>query len=191
MRAGDGKITSDTQVMATDRGLAGVRATAEKAASRLAALDISAALSSAGERANSLLASARGESSSGSAPARPASSSGRTGCGTTSSTSTGPPLTPEQRAGRFRALLQQDPVPLRKLCSTVFAEGVPDIGGSGELRAITWKLALGYLPPEHSEWEPHLATQRALYREFVRELTTDPRERSETRTSNLILTSIE
>lgn len=45
---------------------------------------------------------------------------------------------------------------------------------SPKLRAITWKLALGYLPVDHSHRPAQLAQQRQLYHQWVVELTTDP-----------------
>ena len=73
-------------------------------------------------------------------------------------------LTPEQRIARFERTLRISPVPLAQLCNLAFIEGVPDGGASSSnLRAITWKLLLRYLPPEHANWQPHLERQRAQY----------------------------
>ena len=64
---------------------------------------------------------------------------------------------------------------MQKLQALIFAEGVPDVGGgSNSLRAITWKLALGYLPHDHAQWDAHLDSQRKLYHQWIQELTVDP-----------------
>ena len=85
------------------------------------------------------------------------------------------PLTPEQRAVRFKKMLQQRPMPIDKLKATCFAEGVPDgVGETASLRAIAWKLLLGYLPETRADWHPFLAQQRQSYKAFIEELTVDP-----------------
>ena len=86
-----------------------------------------------------------------------------------------PQLTPEQRVARFRKLLSQKPMQLDRFKQTCFADGVPDEGsGTASLRAISWKLLLSYLPPDRSQWPAVLEQQRASYRAFCDELTTDP-----------------
>ena len=84
-----------------------------------------------------------------------------------------PPMTPEQRVARFKRLLQmQSKERFKHVC---FVEGVPDDGSeTASLRAIAWKLLLGYLPDERSEWQPFLAEQRKSYQLFCEELTVDP-----------------
>ena len=117
-------------------------------------------------KAEKSLASARGEEP----PRSAASKAGATSSGTRRS------LTPEQRVARFERTLRTSPVPLAQLCNLAFVEGVPDGGAiSSNLRAITWKLLLRYLPPEHANWQPHLERQRAQYAAFLGELTVDPR----------------
>ena len=117
-------------------------------------------------KAEKSLASARGEEP----PRGAASKAGATSSGTRRS------LTPEQRVARFERTLRTSPVPLAQLCNLAFVEGVPDGGAiSSNLRAITWKLLLRYLPPEHANWQPHLERQRAQYAAFLGELTVDPR----------------
>ena len=59
-----------------------------------------------------------------------------------------PQLTPEQRATFFEGLLKQRPMPFEKIKKTCFAEGVPDCSATPRLRAIAWKLLLGYLPED-------------------------------------------
>ena len=82
---------------------------------------------------------------------------------------------PEQASARFDRLLQQTPIPLKRLRQTVYAEGVPDgHTDTSRQRAIVWKLLLGYLPLEHAQWQEHLSAQRALYREWRQEITVDP-----------------
>ena len=117
-------------------------------------------------KAEKSLATARGEEP----PSSAASKAGAT------SSSTRRSLTPEQRIARFERTLRTSPVPLAQLCNLAFVEGVPDGGAiSSNLRAITWKLLLRYLPPEHANWQPHLERQRAQYAAFLGELTVDPR----------------
>lgn len=117
-------------------------------------------------KAEKSLASARGEEP----PRSAAIKAGATSSGTRRS------LTPEQRVARFERTLRTSPVPLAQLCNLAFVEGVPDGGAiSSNLRAITWKLLLRYLPPEHANWQPHLERQRAQYAAFLGELTVDPR----------------
>ena len=93
-------------------------------------------------------------------------------------------LTPEQRIARFERTLRISPVPLAQLCSLAFVEGVPDGGASSSnLRAITWKLLLRYLPTEHANWQPHLERQRKQYAALVTPLRRPPRPpRRESRT---------
>ena len=96
----------------------------------------------------------------------------------TSSTSQRRTLTPEQRLARFERTLRVSPIPMAQLRTLCFIEGVPDGGASAaNLRAITWKLLLGYLPEQHAQWQSHLESQRALYAAYLSELTVDPREK--------------
>ncbi|KAL8486873.1 hypothetical protein ACS0TY_023532 [Phlomoides rotata] len=56
---------------------------------------------------------------------------------------------------------------LRRLAS----EGLPD--GSG-IRAVVWKLLLGYLPPDRSLWPSEFAKKRSQYKHFNEELMINP-----------------
>jgi hypothetical protein len=47
------------------------------------------------------------------------------------------------------------------------SQGIQDAGSH---RAVTWRVLLGYLPIQLSEWKPTLLTQRNLYRNLVRDL---------------------
>ncbi|CAN1334436.1 TBC1 domain family member 13 [Linum perenne] len=58
---------------------------------------------------------------------------------------------------------------LRKIAS----QGLPD--GAG-IRSTVWKLLLGYLPPERSQWSSELAKKRPQYKNFKDELLMNPSE---------------
>ncbi|XP_002524501.3 TBC1 domain family member 13 [Ricinus communis] len=58
---------------------------------------------------------------------------------------------------------------LKRLAST----GLPDGGG---LRATTWKLLLGYLPPSRDLWEKELTEHRQKYAKLKQELLLSPSE---------------
>ncbi|KAG0341323.1 hypothetical protein BG004_006066 [Podila humilis] len=49
--------------------------------------------------------------------------------------------------------------------------GIPDKPG---LRQTSWKILLGYLPPDKSRWESVLMEQRRLYYSFVKDLIVEP-----------------
>ena len=67
-------------------------------------------------------------------------------------------------------------VPMERFRRLVFAEGVPEAGSQeGALRAIAWKLLLGYLPADRSCWDKLLTERRASYQIFCDELAIDPR----------------
>ena len=85
-----------------------------------------------------------------------------------------PQLTPEQRATFFEGLLKQRPMPFEKIKKTCFAEGVPDCSATPRLRAIAWKLLLGYLPEDRMQWHTFLAMQRLSYQAFFEELNVVP-----------------
>jgi hypothetical protein len=88
-----------------------------------------------------------------------------------------PPLTPAQSEAAFSNLVQQATVPLEALRRLCFTDGVPDgVASTPRLRALAWKLLLGYLPPDRAEWPSHLRAQRALYLAWRQELTIDPRK---------------
>ena len=97
-------------------------------------------------------------------------------------------MSPEQRVARFKRLLQQQA--RERFKHVCFVEGVPDDGSeTASLRAISWKLLLGYLPPERSQWQPVLAEQRRAYKNFCVELTVDPQAASLGSSSNSSSTS--
>ncbi|XP_054156693.1 TBC1 domain family member 13-like [Oppia nitens] len=54
---------------------------------------------------------------------------------------------------------------LRRLC---FDIGCPD--DHKHVRSLVWKILLGYLPSDRSQWTSHLAEKRKLYNQFVSEL---------------------
>jgi len=84
-------------------------------------------------------------------------------------------LTPTQREAAFSALLQQPTVPHAALCQFCLLDGVPEgVASTPRLRALAWKVLLGYLPHDRSEWAVHLKTKRELYAAWRVELTTDP-----------------
>ena len=56
---------------------------------------------------------------------------------------------------------------LRRLAS----QGIVD---QGSHRAVAWRVLLGYLPPDVSEWKTVLLEQRTLYRNLVGELFVEP-----------------
>ncbi|TYI91954.1 hypothetical protein E1A91_D02G031600v1 [Gossypium mustelinum] len=58
---------------------------------------------------------------------------------------------------------------LRRIAS----QGIPD--GAG-IRSTVWKLLLGYLPPDRSQWSSELAKKRSQYRHFKEELLMNPSE---------------
>ncbi|KAL1542992.1 TBC1 domain family member 13-like [Salvia divinorum] len=52
-------------------------------------------------------------------------------------------------------------------------QGLPD--GAG-IRAMVWKVLLGYLPADHSLWPSELAKKRSQYKQFKEELLVNPSE---------------
>jgi TBC1 domain family member 13 len=50
-------------------------------------------------------------------------------------------------------------------------DGVPD---TALMRGVYWRLLLGFLPPNRALWDSAVQERRALYAEFVRDLTVDP-----------------
>ncbi|KAH6832639.1 hypothetical protein C2S53_006426 [Perilla frutescens var. hirtella] len=54
---------------------------------------------------------------------------------------------------------------------TLALQGIPD--GAG-IRAMVWKLLLGYLPADRSLWPPELAKKRSQYNQFKEELLVNP-----------------
>ena len=74
-------------------------------------------------------------------------------------------LSPHQaRLIRFKNMLNTSPSQkdIQKLCF----DGIPDEGG---LRAIYWRVLLGYLPPDTERWSETLDRQRALYYQLADE----------------------
>ncbi|GBB96157.1 hypothetical protein RclHR1_00270003 [Rhizophagus clarus] len=51
--------------------------------------------------------------------------------------------------------------------------GIPDKPG---IRQLSWKILLGYLPPDKRKWSSVLEEQRSTYYSFVRDLLADPNE---------------
>ncbi|KAK9730204.1 Rab-GTPase-TBC domain [Popillia japonica] len=74
------------------------------------------------------------------------------------------------RLKEFEDILQEDIVQLIKLKKLAF-NGIPDDQG---LRALCWKLLLGYLPPERESWQSVLNRKRALYQSFIDDLVVMP-----------------
>lgn len=50
--------------------------------------------------------------------------------------------------------------------------GIPD--QPKLLRAIVWKILIGYLPTETHKWEQHLKTQKSIYDQWENELIIKP-----------------
>lgn len=72
---------------------------------------------------------------------------------------------------QFRHELRQGGrIDMRNLRAFAFY-GIPDGGG---LRAIAWKLLLGYLPPDQRQWEETLRRKRAEYSRFCKDLIINP-----------------
>lgn len=66
--------------------------------------------------------------------------------------------------------LSLEEISLEKL-QRIASTGIPD---GGTLRATTWKLLLGYLPPSHGLWEKVLTENRQKYAELKEELLSTP-----------------
>lgn len=82
-----------------------------------------------------------------------------------------------QRAQQYRSVLQQgDRVDMNALRRLAF-DGIPDDVDHG-LRALFWKLLLGYLPPDRSRWEQVLSEHRKEYSELKALMMSDPHESS-------------
>eukprot|EP01147_Barroeca_monosierra_P003765 gene3765-6288_t len=69
----------------------------------------------------------------------------------------------EERVKEVEKLLEKDIIDIEALRAFAHA-GIPDRPG---LRALIWKLLLGYLPPERAKWDSVLSAQRATYKEFL------------------------
>lgn len=53
-------------------------------------------------------------------------------------------------------------------------QGIPDKPG---LRSIYWKLLLGFLPRQQSQWDSETKKQRQVYQDWVQELILDPHQK--------------
>ncbi|KAL4440278.1 hypothetical protein ABPG75_003279 [Micractinium tetrahymenae] len=86
------------------------------------------------------------------------------------------PLSPSSRSAAFRRVLSGEPaVNMTALCALAF-EGIPDEPRERGLRAAVWRLLLGLLPPERTQWERALRSKRAEYEQFCEELIVDPKQ---------------
>ena len=152
---------------AVERGSSGERGSGRFA---LPSMDMSAIKSAASDVASWAQEKA--------ASARPTSSPvvQRAAAAPATSSTTARALSPAERAARFEGTLRQSPVPLGRLKAMAFADGVPETRETASLRATTWKLLLGHLPLDRAQWGAHLAEQRALYFEWLKELTVDPQK---------------
>ncbi|KAF8034592.1 hypothetical protein BT93_C0792 [Corymbia citriodora subsp. variegata] len=68
--------------------------------------------------------------------------------------------------------LSQEEINLEKL-QRIASKGLPDEGG---LRATTWKLLLGYLPPSRNLWQKELSENRLKYAKLKGDLLISPSE---------------
>ncbi|KAK6945098.1 Rab-GTPase-TBC domain [Dillenia turbinata] len=73
--------------------------------------------------------------------------------------------------------LSQKEINLEKL-QRIASTGLPD---GGSLRATTWKLLLGYLPPSRDLWERELTENRLKYKKLKEELLSTPTEVTRTK----------
>ncbi|GLC38907.1 hypothetical protein PLESTB_000460300 [Pleodorina starrii] len=81
----------------------------------------------------------------------------------------------EARVGRFKTELRGSHINLHNLKRLAF-HGIPDCGN---LRAIVWKLLLGYLPLTPDDWATELAKKRTTYHVFCQELIVDPKRQEQ------------
>ncbi|KXJ21818.1 TBC1 domain family member 13 [Exaiptasia diaphana] len=72
----------------------------------------------------------------------------------------------KQRVAEFQTVLNAQVINIRRLRMLCF-NGIPDDSG---IRALCWKLMLGYLPLERESWSKFLGTQRSTYKQFVHEI---------------------
>lgn len=77
----------------------------------------------------------------------------------------------QSRVIAFHSALSQDTIDLTALRHLAF-KGIPEDHPS--IRSLVWKLLLGYLPPERSQWERTSQRKEAEYAQFCRELIIDP-----------------
>eukprot|EP00897_Mesotaenium_endlicherianum_P007196 jgi/Mesen1/6504/ME000332S05508 len=78
----------------------------------------------------------------------------------------------ERRVALFQMELGRKRIQLSDLRALAM-DGIPDVDN---LRATTWKLLLGYLPPNRECWAAELAKKRAEYATFKEELIINPSE---------------
>ncbi|XP_054920859.1 TBC1 domain family member 13 isoform X7 [Dermacentor andersoni] len=77
-----------------------------------------------------------------------------------------------QRVHDLKKLLESDRIDTRRLRELCF-QGIPDESG---LRPLCWRLLLGFLPADRSEWPAILAKQRSLYEQFVDDMIVSNQE---------------
>eukprot|EP00249_Psilotum_nudum_P019955 c27495_g1_i1 orf=620-2161(+) len=78
----------------------------------------------------------------------------------------------DTRVGQFYTELSRKSICIPDL-QRLASQGIPDYGG---IRAMTWKLLLGYLPTNHNLWGVELVRKRAEYAAFQMELLVTPSE---------------
>ncbi|XP_071820466.1 TBC1 domain family member 13-like [Apostichopus japonicus] len=76
----------------------------------------------------------------------------------------------QKRVQLFKECLNEDNINLKTLKKLCF-NGVPD---SLNLRPLSWKVLLRYLPLEREQWKSEMAKQRALYRQFLEDVIIKP-----------------
>ncbi|KAK9818717.1 hypothetical protein WJX74_002076 [Apatococcus lobatus] len=81
----------------------------------------------------------------------------------------------ESRVRTFKSTLQASSIDLQEL-KYLTNSGIPDRDG---LRAIVWKILLGYLPPDQKNWDRILARKRNEYANFCKDLIIEPSHGSE------------
>lgn len=77
------------------------------------------------------------------------------------------------RLQELKSLLSEDEIDHKALKALCF-NGIPD--DSYAIRSLCWKLLLGYLPVRRAKWTDTLAAKRALYQQFLTEMTLPPGE---------------
>eukprot|EP01084_Bolivina_argentea_P183364 316424_1 len=76
----------------------------------------------------------------------------------------------ENRTELFRKILSQEEIDLIELENLCF-EGIPE---DNAIKATCWKILLGYLPLNTTEWKSHLQQQRNLYEFYINLLFQNP-----------------
>ena len=77
-------------------------------------------------------------------------------------------------ASFFPPLLSSSPIDLR-LLRELSTKGIPDTLG---MRALVWKILLGYLPIDRSVHASILQDKRNLYHQFIAQLIVNPYKES-------------